>query len=168
MSTLAPARSPRPVRAPRPTHRRGSWLHAIREPDHGPDGPSVAAILSPALVIVTADTEVGELRALLTARHATAAAVTDARGAAVGVVTLAAVTTATATATAADLMIPLGFALAVDAPIARAAALMAYEGADHVLVVEPDGRVLGIVNALDIVRHHARSNGYIVGTPRRW
>jgi len=66
-------------------------------------------------------------------------------------------------ATAGDLMSGLLFWLRVDAPVAQAAALMAYEGIEHVVVVSPEGRLAGLVTALDVARICARDTGYLPG-----
>lgn len=70
----------------------------------------------------------------------------------------------------ADVMTHLVFDVGADASLSRAAALMAYEGVHRVVVSAPDGRAIGIVSSLDILRWLARTDGYIVpdashGTP---
>ena len=59
--------------------------------------------------------------------------------------------------TAEEIMLPLALTLPATATLAQAAALMAHEGFHHVPVVA-DGRVVGIVSALDIVRWLARND----------
>jgi CBS domain-containing protein len=61
-----------------------------------------------------------------------------------------------------DLMMPMAFTLTEDAPIAYAATLMAVEDVHHLPIVAGDGRVVGIVSALDIVRWLAHLDGYVV------
>ena len=68
---------------------------------------------------------------------------------------------------AADIMMPIAFTLPENATLSHAAALMAYEGIHRLPVVAPDGSVVGIVSAMDVVRWLARNDGYLVpGTPR--
>ena len=55
-------------------------------------------------------------------------------------------------ATVRDIMTPFSFALPQSATLAEAAALMAYEGVHRLLIVGPDGTVVGLVTALDLVR----------------
>ncbi len=54
--------------------------------------------------------------------------------------------------TAADVMLPIAFTLPELAPVSMAAALMAYEGVHRIPVVADDGRVVGILSCLDVVR----------------
>jgi CBS domain-containing protein len=61
-----------------------------------------------------------------------------------------------------DIMMPIVFALAEDAPIARAAALMAGEGVHRLPILDGDGKVCGILSSLDIVRWLAVEAGYPV------
>ena len=54
------------------------------------------------------------------------------------------------------------FTLHEDADLSRAAALMAYEGVHHAVVIGVDGRARGIVSSLDILRWFARGHGYVM------
>jgi CBS domain-containing protein len=65
-------------------------------------------------------------------------------------------------ATVRDLMMPIVFAVTADAPIARAAALMAGEHIHRLPVLDDAGAVCGIVSALDVVRWLANESGYRV------
>lgn len=58
-------------------------------------------------------------------------------------------------------MTGIAFALAETESVAQAAALMAYEGVHRIPVTCPDGRVVGVVSALDILRWVARQEGYL-------
>ncbi|HKE19272.1 MAG TPA: CBS domain-containing protein [Kofleriaceae bacterium] len=64
--------------------------------------------------------------------------------------------------TAGDIMTALVFALPVTASVEQAAALMAYEGVEQLVVTSLDGEVAGLVRALDVARSCARSAGYLV------
>ena len=61
--------------------------------------------------------------------------------------------------TAADLMMPMAIALSDRATIAHAAALMAEEGIHHLPIVDVEGRLIGVVSTMDIVRWLARTEG---------
>jgi CBS-domain-containing membrane protein len=61
-----------------------------------------------------------------------------------------------------DIMMPLSFTLPESAPIARAAALMAYEGVHRVVVISPAGNVVGILSSLDVLGWLARESGYLM------
>ncbi len=77
--------------------------------------------------------------------------------------------------TAGEIMTPLTFTLPVGTPLARAAALMAFEGVHRLVVVDAAGKVVGVLSAIDILRWTARRAGYVVpghtqrqgGTPER-
>jgi CBS domain-containing protein len=64
--------------------------------------------------------------------------------------------------TAGEIMSRELLALPITASIAQAAALMSYEGVDLLVITDPQGRVAGLVQALDIARWHARASGYLV------
>jgi CBS domain-containing protein len=61
-----------------------------------------------------------------------------------------------------DIMTPVTFSLGEGASLARAAALMAYERVHRVPVISRDGRVVGVVSALDGARWVARNAGFCV------
>ncbi|MCA9521375.1 MAG: CBS domain-containing protein [Myxococcales bacterium] len=60
-----------------------------------------------------------------------------------------------------ELMTPLVFCLPDEASVAQAAALMTIEGVHQVPVLDLDGRVCGIVSALDILRFYAQIDGLL-------
>ncbi len=62
----------------------------------------------------------------------------------------------------AQVMSHLLFELHCDADISRAAALMAHEGVQHVVVTSTEGHAVGIVSALDVMGWLARTCGYVV------
>lgn len=64
--------------------------------------------------------------------------------------------------TAGDIMTALVFALPVTASVEQAAALMAYEGVEQIVVTGTRGEVAGVVRALDVARRCARSAGYLI------
>ncbi|MBI4509889.1 MAG: CBS domain-containing protein [Deltaproteobacteria bacterium] len=63
--------------------------------------------------------------------------------------------------TVADVMTPVVFSLQENAPISRAAALMAHEGIHRIVVVSSDGVVVGILTPLDVMRWIATHDGYL-------
>jgi CBS domain-containing protein len=95
---------------------------------------------TPAIAIVDASREPAPLRGILTR--------TDVLRAAGGRV--------------ADAMSGFPFTVPADAPIERAAALMAVEHVGQVVVVGERGRLVGMVSALDIARYVAMRGGYRV------
>lgn len=61
----------------------------------------------------------------------------------------------------ASIMTPLVHGLPEDAPLAYAISLMAFEGLHEVPAVSADGRVVGMLTALDALRWTAKSLGYV-------
>jgi len=62
--------------------------------------------------------------------------------------------------TVGDIMTPVVFALPETSSLARAAALMGFEGVHRIIVTGAAGEVVGILTALDVVRWLARDGGY--------
>lgn len=58
------------------------------------------------------------------------------------------------------LMMPLAITLDQHATIAHAAALMASEDIHHLFVVDDEGRLIGVLSTMDIVRWLARNDGF--------
>lgn len=63
-------------------------------------------------------------------------------------------------ATVADVMVA-AFVLGEDTSVACAAAVMAYEGVDQIVVADARGRLRFVVTARDIARHVASRAGYV-------
>jgi len=68
-----------------------------------------------------------------------------------------------ARATVADIMMPIVFAVPENTTVAKAAALMAFEGVHRVPVVSSSGQVVGILSSLDILRLLAEHAGWLIG-----
>ncbi len=68
-----------------------------------------------------------------------------------------------ALATVADIMMPIVFAVPENATVAKAAALMAFEGVHRVPVVSSGGQVVGVLSSLDILRWLAEHAGWLIG-----
>jgi CBS domain-containing protein len=62
----------------------------------------------------------------------------------------------------AEAMTRAAYTISENAPLTHAAALMAFEGVHRVPVVSEDGRVAGMVTAIDILRWLAQQDGYLV------
>jgi CBS domain-containing protein len=60
-------------------------------------------------------------------------------------------------------MTPVVFAVPENAPIEKAAALMAFEGVHRVPVVSSAGQIVGILSSLDIISWLAERTGWLVG-----
>jgi CBS domain-containing protein len=70
--------------------------------------------------------------------------------------------------TVADVMMPVALTLPESAPITQAAALMAFEGIYHVVILASSGQVVGILSAADLLHRLARADGYVLPSPRRF
>ena len=68
--------------------------------------------------------------------------------------------------TVADVMMCIAFTLCEDASLSHAAALMAYEGVQRIPVVSFEGKVVGVVSSMDVVRWLAQHDGYVVPDSR--
>ncbi|WP_437615639.1 CBS domain-containing protein [Sorangium sp. So ce834] len=69
--------------------------------------------------------------------------------------------------TARDVMTPVVVQLHESASIRQAASLMAYEGVHRLPIVSDDGKVVGILSSLDVLRWFGRSCGYLIPPGRR-
>ena len=120
-----------------------------------------ALVRAPAITVAAAP-PLGEVQRLLVHERIPAVAVVDEDGSVRGIVTRTDVlrTVGTRDATAGDAMSHFVFTLPAAAFVEKAAALMAYEGVGQVLVADLEGRLLGMVSALDIARHYAARAGY--------
>lgn len=64
--------------------------------------------------------------------------------------------------TARDVMTPLALTVYEGTTIGQAASLMAYEGVHRLPVVADDGRVVGLLSSLDVLRWFGRQSGYLL------
>jgi CBS-domain-containing membrane protein len=126
---------------------------------------AVEEVMTRKVTCAREDATLAQLRATMLERSVSGVPIIDTAGRPVGIVTktdlLEHADTDGATP-AADIMQPFVFALRPSASIARAAALMAYEGVHRVVVVDERGRVAGIVSSLDVARWVGRAAGYPV------
>jgi predicted transcriptional regulator len=63
----------------------------------------------------------------------------------------------------ADIMMPMAFALPANESVAKAAALMVFEGMHRVPVVNAHGQIVGLLSPLDVMRWMALKHGYVLG-----
>lgn len=64
--------------------------------------------------------------------------------------------------TVGEIMAPLAYTLPESASVAKAAALMAYEGVHRIPIVGCRGEVVGVLSALDILAQLAGDDGYVL------
>jgi CBS domain-containing protein len=128
------------------------------------EGPGIDRIMTSAIACVGERATLAELRELLVERGQHCVPVLGAEGRPVGMVTQTDLLRASGegSRTAGDIMTALVFALPITASVEQAAALMAYEGVEQIVVTGMNGEVAGVVRALDVARRCARSAGYLV------
>ncbi|HYU14448.1 MAG TPA: CBS domain-containing protein [Candidatus Acidoferrum sp.] len=132
-----------------------------------PDEP-ISRIMTRKVICARPEMDASLLRARLLERGVSGAPVVDDWGRVVGVASRTdviehEVTSQRGVKTVADIMMPVVFTLPPDAPIGRAAALMAYEGVHRVVVIDHRGCVAGVVSSLDIARWLGWCARYPVG-----
>lgn len=67
--------------------------------------------------------------------------------------------------TVGEIMTPVAFTMKETAPIAQAAAMMAFEAIHRLPIVSDAGEVIGILSSIDVLRWIAEQEGYLV-TPK--
>lgn len=142
--------------------RRRASLAADPEPSVA-DRTPVAELCPRGAVAIRADLPLAEVAPLLLERDLDALPVVDPEGRAVGIVSktdllrpLAADATAFDAMTHAALTVPEG------APVSEAAALMTAHGVHQLPVVDGQGRVVGLVGSLDLLRWLVRQDGILL------
>jgi len=134
------------------------------------DRVRVSAVMSRDVVCVREGVSLYVLTALFLERGISGAPVVDAEGFPLGVVSKTDLVRNTYEGglgtMVSDIMTPLTFKLREHAALSQAAALMAYEGVHRVPVVSDEGRVVGILSSIDVMRWLALDGGYLVRDPR--
>ena len=133
---------------------------------------TVSEIMTTHVVCVTEELAVVALEHLFLEKGISGAPVVDEAGRPLGMVSKTdllrdrhARTPSEASArTVGDVMMPMAFCLPANESIAKAAALMAFEGVHRVPVVGVEGQVVGLVSPLDVLRWLARQSGYVIAT----
>jgi predicted transcriptional regulator len=133
-----------------------------------PDETQVHNIMVREVVCVARDMPIAKLEELLVELGISGVPVTDTDGRPVGMVSKTDLVAAhsrhkvTDETRVADIMMPMTFCVGVDETVAKTAGLMAFEGLHRVPVVNREGRVIGLVAALDVLRWLARESGYAI------
>ncbi|MCX5741782.1 MAG: CBS domain-containing protein [Proteobacteria bacterium] len=107
-----------------------------------------------ATVTARADASVDSLIALMTTHHIGCVPIVDDQNRPTGIVTRLDVLECQkeSRATAREIMMPHAMTLPEDAPLSRAAALMATEGIHHLLIVDASRTLRGILSTFDVTR----------------
>jgi CBS domain-containing protein len=146
-----------------------------------PPDVSLGAIMSRDLVCATPDLDIAAVVGLMIQRHVGCIPVVDARGRPMGVLTKYDVVEQLEAAmraadggfplpsdltaqTADDVMMPLALTLSEHATVTDAAKLMTCEDTHHVLVVDRDRKLVGVVSSKDVVRWLADRGPWLATT----
>ena len=118
---------------------------------------TVADVMTKGAVCVPVDCDLASLSTLLLSCGIGGAPVVDGEGRVLGVVSKTDLLRAAeeglpTTTRVRDVMTSLAFTVRADAPLARAAALLAVEGVHRAPVVEAGGRVVGMLSTSDLAR----------------
>lgn len=151
--------APRPPRAPPDASRLAATAVT-----------PVAAIMTRGVLCIGHDVRADAAMTFLLDHALGAAPVVDDAGRAIGMLTKADVVRALRDddrARARDAMSTLVLSVAESESIEVVAAFMAFEGMHHVLVLDDDRRVIGIVSSLDVVRWLACELGYAIDASSR-
>ncbi|MBV8757084.1 MAG: CBS domain-containing protein [Deltaproteobacteria bacterium] len=123
-------------------------------------------IMTRDMTVVRADLSVRHLPDLIARHRIGCVPVVDERGRPIGMITKTDVIAHLITPQgelpriAGEVMLPITIAVSERATIAHAASLMSAEDIHHLLVVDLDGVLTGVVSTLDIVRWLARNDGF--------
>ncbi|HSN25903.1 MAG TPA: CBS domain-containing protein [Kofleriaceae bacterium] len=123
---------------------------------------TLASLARQPTIIVAPDTPIEDVRARFVDERAAAILVVDADENLMGILTRTDALRAEPGATARTALSSVVFVLPMFASVERAAALMAYENVGQIVLTDGDGALVGVVSAIDIVRHYAVESGYLV------
>jgi len=115
---------------------------------------SIQDVMTRAAITARPDTSIDTLIDLMTEHHIGCIPIVDDHGRPTGIVTKLDLIECRRDArpTAREVMMPHAMTLGPTATIAQAAARMSNEGFHHLLVVDADRKLLGVVSTLDLVR----------------
>ena len=151
------------------THPQGET--AASSPGRAADLVPISEIMTRDVIAVRPELGIEALEELFLDRGISGAPVVDDSGKPIGVVSKTDLlqrreTPGGGEAKVRDLMMQTAFCLVENESIAKAAALMAFEGVHRVPVVGTRGMVTGMLSPLDIMRWLARAHGYPIGNRR--
>ena len=136
--------------------------HMFEEEEVTRELETLASLAQQPTILVAPETTIAEVRTRFVDERAPAILVVDANDNLLGILTRTDALRADPAATASDALSGVVFVLPMFASVERAAALMAYEHVGQIVVTDGDGALVGVVSAIDIVRHYAVASGYLV------
>ena len=123
----------------------------------------ITEIMTRKVTCAARDLRVEELVKLMVHNHIGCLPVIDHAGRPIGMVTKLDVVEQLGVrdrGTATEIMMPLAMTLGDHATVAHASRMMADEDIHHVPIVDDEGRLIGIVSSMDIVRWLAKNDGF--------
>lgn len=140
----------------------GATTERIEDDPLGTGATPAEAIMARDVTCVSPDLPVGALAHLLEDTGFSGVPVVDDDDVLIGMVSQSDLLDGSSRAarTVRDLMMPIAFSMNEHAPVGAIAAMMAYEGVHRVPVVDDEGRVVGLVSALDVARWVAMVTGH--------
>lgn len=123
---------------------------------------TLASLARQPTVIVAPDTPMTVVRRTFVEHRAAAILVVDDDDNLLGILTRTDALRSGADMLARDALSGIVFVLPMLASVERAAALMAYEGVGQIVITGENGELVGVVSAIDIVRHYAVEAGYLL------
>ncbi len=127
------------------------------------DRTPITAVMSRNVVALRADVPLDRARALFLERGIGGAPVVDGEGRPLGVLSKTDLLRGIdPRATVADAMSRKVLTVPESAPVSETAALLAFEGVHRAPVLSPEGRVVGVVTILDILRWLSQQDGYLL------
>lgn len=119
-----------------------------------PELVPISEVMAKAVITAKPGTTLDTIATLMTEHHISCVPIVDDTDRPTGIVTKLDLIECRADgrATAREAMMPHAMTLPADATVARAATLMAHEGFHHVLVVDAQRTLIGVVSTFDITR----------------
>ncbi len=136
--------------------------HTFEEDEVTRELETLASLARQPTILVAPDTRIEDVRTRFVDERAAAILVVDGDDNLLGILTRTDALRAAPAATARDALSGVVFVLPMFASVERAAALMAYENVGQIVLTDGDGALVGVVSAIDIVRHYAVESGYLV------
>ena len=136
--------------------------HKFEEEEVTRELETLASLARHPTILVAPDVTIAEVRARFVDERAAAILVVDNDDNLLGILTRTDALRADPETLAREALSGVVFVLPVFASVERAAALMAYENVGQIVVTDGAGVLVGVVSAIDVVRHYAVASGYLV------
>ena len=136
--------------------------HKFEEEEVTRELETLASLARQPTILIAPDVTIADVRARFVDERAAAILVVDSDDNLLGILTRTDALRADPDSLAREALSGVVFVLPVFASVERAAALMAYENVGQIVITDGAGVLIGVVSAIDVVRHYAVSSGYLV------